>query len=239
MQTVHLNNRHTHTIGRIFQHPASHNLEWRDVIALMEHLGTAKVHENGHLEFTVNGITQVFRRSPEKDVSEIQEVLDLRHFLENAGVDKDGIVAIEPTITPLRLHLLVVVNQKETLVFQTEERDSVPERLHPYDPTGAVNRLIHTEGTDKALRSPEYLTYYQAIAATLTGAEEVLLMGNGTGASSAMAHLEDFLTTHHPEVAAKIVGSLTVDIEAFTEDELLGQARTFFLDRNGVDVSRA
>ncbi|MCW3054179.1 MAG: hypothetical protein JWN14_3349 [Chthonomonadales bacterium] len=63
MQTVHLNNRHTHTLGKIFQHPASHNLEWRDVIALIEHLGTVKEQENGYLAFTVNDITQVFHRS--------------------------------------------------------------------------------------------------------------------------------------------------------------------------------
>ncbi len=239
MQTVPLSHKHTHTMGRVFQHPASHNLEWRDVIALMEHLGTVQVQENGHLAFAVNGVTEVFRRNREKDVSEIQEVLDLRHFLERAGVEENGTITTAEPVTPLALHLLVVINQKETLVFQTETRDSVPERLHPYDPTGALNRLIHTEGVDKASRAPENLTYYQAIAETLIGAEEVLLMGNGTGASSAMTHLKDFLATHHPEIAGKIVGALTVDVEALTKEECLQQGRAFFLSRNGIDVSRA
>jgi hypothetical protein len=228
MQTAHLSSRHAHTVGRIYQHPASHNLEWRDVTALIEHLGTVEEKENGHLTFTVNGVSQVFHRSSEKDVSEIQQVLDLRHFLESAGVDKDGRAAMDATIIPLPLNLLVVINQKETLVFRTEEKDSVPERLHPYDPTGALNRLIHTEGVDKASRSPENLAYYEAIAETLAGAKEILLMGNGTGASRAMTHVEDYLTTHHPDLARKVVGTLAVDVEALTEDELLKQARTFF-----------
>lgn len=238
MQPVHLNDRHTHTLGRIFQHPISHNLEWRNVIALIGHLGTVKEQGNGHLAFTVNDITQVFHRSPGKDVSEIQEVLDLRHFLESAGVDKDGRVATEATIVPMQLHLLVVINRKETLVFRTEVRDAVPERLQPYDPTGTLDRLIHTEGVDKTSRSPENLSYYKAIAETLLGAEEVLLMGNGTGASSAMTHVKDYLTTHNSDIAAKIVGTLTVDVEALTEDELLQQARAFFLQRNGADISQ-
>ena len=99
--------------------------------------------------------------------------------------------------------------------------------------------MIHTEGTDKASRAPENLAYYQEIAAKLAGAEEVLLMGNGTGASSAMTHLKDYLTMHDPEIAGKIVGALTVDVEALTEEEYLQQARAFFLQRNGIDISRA
>ncbi len=238
MQTTQVSSRHTHTLGRIFQHPASHNLEWRDVIALIEQLGNVEEKENGHLTFTVNGISQVFQRSQEKDVSEIQQVLDLRHFLESVGVEKDGTITTEAAITPLDSRLLVVIDRKETLVFRTEDKDSVPERLHPYDPQGALNRLIHTEGADKASRAPENLTYYQAIADTLAGAAEVLLMGNGTGASSAMTHLQDYLASHRPEIARSIVGALTLDLEALTEDQLLQEARAFFLRRNGIDISR-
>jgi hypothetical protein len=114
----------------------------------------------------------------------------------------------------------------------------VPERLHPYDPQGALNRLLHTEGVDRASRASENLAYYQAIAATLAGAEEILLMGNGTGASSAMTHLKDYLTTHHSEIAAKVVGALKLDLEALSEDQLLQEARAFFLSRNGIDITR-
>ncbi len=97
MQTVHLSHKHTRTIERVFQHPASHNLQWRDVIALMEHMGSVQAQENGHLAFTVNGVTEVFRRDQEKDVSEMQEVLDLRHFLEPAGSGKSTLLHIEDT----------------------------------------------------------------------------------------------------------------------------------------------
>ena len=238
MQTTPLSNKDAHTVGQIFQHPASHNLEWLHVIALIEHLGTVQEKPGGHLTFTVNGISQVYHRSQAKDVSEIQQVLDLRHFLESVGMEKNGTMTTPAAITPLQLHLLVVINQKETLIFRSENRDSVPERLHPYDPTGALNRLIHTEGVDRTSQATENLTYYKEIAAALAGAEEVLLMGNGTGASSAMTHLKDFLATHHAEIAEKVVGALTLDLEALTEDQLLREARAFFLSRNGIDVSR-
>jgi hypothetical protein len=141
----------------------------------------------------------------------------------------DKLTRTDTTDFPERLRLLVVVDQAETLVFRSEEKNSVPEHLHPYDPRGVLRHLKHTKGADAAARAPENLVYYESIAATLTDADDVLLMGNGSGASSAMGHLSDFLSTHHNEIASRIVGTLTVDVEALTEGQLLQEARAFFL----------
>lgn len=124
---------------------------------------------------------------------------------------------------------LAVISQREALVFQSEEKGSVPERLQPFDPDGDLRRLKHTIGADASARSAENFTYYKEIAATLAAADEILLMGNGSGSSSAMHHFKDFLETHHAEIAKKVVGTLTVDIESLTEGQLLQQARAFFL----------
>lgn len=94
MQATPLSNKHIHTVERIFQHPASHNLEWRDVIALIEHMGTVHEENDGRMKFTLNGLSQNFQRSRDKkDVSEVEQILDLRRFLEGAGVEKDGTIA--------------------------------------------------------------------------------------------------------------------------------------------------
>ena len=37
---THLNNHHRDTIAAIFRHPAGHNIEWVDVISLLEAIGT-------------------------------------------------------------------------------------------------------------------------------------------------------------------------------------------------------
>lgn len=214
------------TMGRIYQHPASHNLEWRDVVALVEHLGTVDEKDNGHITFAVNGASQGFHRPRDKDISDVQQILDLREFLERSGYGKNGTVDAGPGS-----QLLVVINQKETLIFRTDGDDSIPQRIEPYDPEDNLRFLKHTEGPDIDARSPENLTYYKAIADTLAGAHEVLLMGNGTGGSSAMGHLQDFLTATHPEIAAAISGALTVDIEALTDGELLEKARDFYTGR--------
>ncbi len=237
MQITYLGNKSTQILGRIFQHPAPHNLEWHYVIALVEHLGTVVEEKNGHLIFTINGVSQGVHRSSEKDVSSIEQVMEIRRFLESAGIGKTGVMKTEQVETDTKLRLLVVINQKSTLVFRSEGKsegkDAVPERLYPYDPHGELHHLDHTRGDDIESRAPENVLYYEAISKTLTGAGEILMMGNGTGASSAMTHLKDYLVTHHPQIANAIVGTLTVDLEAHTEAELLQEARSFYQLRDG------
>lgn len=238
MQTTHLNHKHLHTLSQIFQHPTSHSLEWHDVIALMEHLGKVEEKDNGNVTFAIKDVSRVFHRPQGKEISETEQVLDLRHFLRSAGVGKYGVNASKVTEGEEKLRLLVVVSQQETLVFRSEDKDAVPEHIHPFDPHGLLHRLNHTRGGDFGSRLPENLAYYKDIAQTLTGADEILLMGNGTGASSAMGHLEDFLATNHPELAQKIVGTLKLDLEALTEGQLLQEARRFFMRQDSPETDK-
>jgi len=67
----------------------------------------------------------------------------------------------------------------------------------------------------------------------LRGAREILLLGAGTGASSAMDHLVAELRRNHPELAERVVGSLVVDEAHLTENQLLAKARAFYTGAAG------
>ncbi len=129
-------------------------------------------------------------------------------------------------------HLLVVIDHQEAKVYRTEVHGTVPERIAPYDPHG-YGRHLHSahEWTD-GKRQPERKSYYEAVAKTLHGAEQVLLFGSGTGRSSAMDQLLADLKEHHADVAAKVIGSIVVDAHHTTENELLAQAREFYAKYN-------
>ena len=129
-------------------------------------------------------------------------------------------------------HLLVVIDHQEAKVYRTEIHGAVPERIAPYDPHG-YGRHLHSahEWTD-GKRQPERKSYYDAVAKTLRGAEQVLLFGSGTGRSSAMDQLLADLKEHHADVAAKVIGSIVVDAHHTTENELLAQAREFYSKYN-------
>jgi hypothetical protein len=82
--TTPLSSAHRRTFDRIFQHPISHNLEWRDVHALLGEWGEVEKEHNGNLKVTRNGQMLVLHQTSQKDVAEMDEVMALRHFLEKS-----------------------------------------------------------------------------------------------------------------------------------------------------------
>lgn len=131
-------------------------------------------------------------------------------------------------------HLLVVIDHHEARVYRTELHGAVPVRLEPYEPHeyGRHRYAINEWANDR--HQPEWKNFYGAIAKTLTGAEQVLLFGSGTGKSSAMDQLLADLKDHHPDVAKKVIGSVVVDAHHTTENQLLALARDFYTEYNGM-----
>ena len=80
-----LGNEHRDTLEKILRHPASGNVEWRQVRSLLEAVGTATEKHNGKLEVTLGGETQVFDPPQSKDI-DVQTIVDLRRMLTRAGL---------------------------------------------------------------------------------------------------------------------------------------------------------
>jgi hypothetical protein len=71
-------------VRQIFEHPTSHNIEWRAVLSLLEAVGQVTVRHDGKVAVKI-GTELVFLEPPAgKDVDE-QMVVDLRRMLTNAG----------------------------------------------------------------------------------------------------------------------------------------------------------
>jgi hypothetical protein len=81
---IHLNNHHRDTLVSIFQHPTSHNIDWKAVVSLLEAVGTAEEIHEGSFRVLVGGEEQIFTRPRHKDI-EVQQVVDLRRMLTAAG----------------------------------------------------------------------------------------------------------------------------------------------------------
>jgi hypothetical protein len=80
----HLNDHHRDTLREIFQHPTSHNIEWRAVVSLLDAVGSVTEQHDGKLAVTVGSQTEFFHRGGKKDL-DVQTVVDLRHLLGSAG----------------------------------------------------------------------------------------------------------------------------------------------------------
>lgn len=84
-----LNNHHRDTVRKIFSHPTSANVEWRQVASLLEAIGTVEEEHNGKIKVTLGPETETLQRPRDKDV-DVQMVLDLRRMLTGAGFSPDG-----------------------------------------------------------------------------------------------------------------------------------------------------
>jgi hypothetical protein len=213
---------HQTTYDAVFQHPISRNLSWRDVRSMLaampgmtesEHEKTLKVSRNGH--------SLVLHQPLRKNFDDVRELMNLRRFLEESET-------AQPSPAVAGVHLLVVIDHRLARIYQADLHGSVPRRVVPYDRSGFGRHLHNVEDDANGQRKPENKSFYEAVAKTLQDAEKILLFGSGTGASSAMEQLLAALRRDHPSVASRVVGSIVVDEQHLTEDQLLAQARKFY-----------
>jgi hypothetical protein len=80
----HLDSRHRDTLRQIFEHPTSHNIEWRAVMSLLEAAGTVDVRHDGKVAVKIGPELEFLVPPAGKDVDD-QMVVDLRRMLTNAG----------------------------------------------------------------------------------------------------------------------------------------------------------
>ena len=216
-----LTGSHQHTFDRIFQHPISHNLEWRDVHALLGEMGDVAKEHNGSLKVTRNGQTMVLHPTSKKDVAEMDEVMALRHFLERSET-------ASPQVNEKEAHWLLVIDHHEARIFRSEMDGATPQRILPYEPENYFRHAHNSKTTSRGQEKPDPNTFFEPVARVLQAAGPILVFGTGTGTSSEMEQFIGWLKHHHPEVAKRVIGSLVVDEHHLTEGQLLAKAKDFY-----------
>jgi hypothetical protein len=81
----HLDGHHRATVEKIFQHPAGHNIEWHDVLSLLERVATVEREHDGRYRVTLGSETETLDAPRGHDI-DVQMVVDLRRMLEGAGI---------------------------------------------------------------------------------------------------------------------------------------------------------
>jgi hypothetical protein len=176
---------------------------------------------NRNLKITRNGQTLVLHPSPDKNITEMDVLMEIRHFLDRSG-------AALPEVAAAGINLLVVIDHRHANIYKTEWHGSLPKQITPYDPEGFGRQLHFVQNDSAGQRKPERKSFYETVAQVLRGAEKILIFGSGTGTSSAMDHLIAELKRHHADVAKHVVGSIVLNETHLTEDQLLAKARDFY-----------
>jgi hypothetical protein len=209
----------------LFAHPLPHNLAWRDMIALFGALGTVEEKPNSEFSFRIGGEHHLMRGPHTKDLT-APEVLALRHFAASAGWSPDAPPRPAPGVAATGL--LVVVDHHEARIYEIDvaSADASEHVIRPYDPHHFLHHLAHKDQSrERGQRAPEDGTFYERIARALAAAEQIVLVGHGTGKSNAAQHLSEYLRSRHYATYQHVVRETAADISHVTEAQLLAIAR--------------
>jgi hypothetical protein len=83
---VALNSHHRATLQKIFRHPTSNNLEWHDVLSLLEAVTDVDRRHDGRYGVTLAGQAIVIDPPRGPDVDE-QLIVDLRRLFRAGGIE--------------------------------------------------------------------------------------------------------------------------------------------------------
>ena len=215
------------TLEAIFHHPSAHNLEWSDVVALIEKIGHAQEKANNEFVFEVAGKRHVMHKPHTKDLTS-SEVIEVRNFLIQAGLSPE--VPSQPAAhpSPAAPSLLIVVDHHGTKIFQVDvaSDDASKHVIRPYDPHHFLHHLVHEDQSrEEGQRAPEEPAYFEKIAEAAALGGKIIVVGHGTGKSNAAHHLTEYLRSHHSETYQRIVREIVADLSSITTPQLLDLAR--------------
>jgi hypothetical protein len=224
-----LHGAHRRTLEALFRHPAAHNLEWMDVISLLENIGSVQRHANEKFALELAGEHYLLHRPHTKDLTG-SEVVDLRHFLQRAGWSAAGASPAAVRRDPDPAPLMVVMDHHGAKIYHIGRGSGEPasHAITPYDPHHFLHHLTHKDQLrEEGQRAPEDSSFYNRISKVLASAGRILIVGHGKGKSNAAHHLVEYLRTHHRETYQRVVREIEADLSAVTPAqlvELAGQA---------------
>ncbi|HTC16844.1 MAG TPA: hypothetical protein VK695_13660 [Steroidobacteraceae bacterium] len=217
-----LHGAHLRALEALFRHPTAHNLEWMDVVGLIERIGT--VHRDGDkFAFSVGSERYQMHKPHTKDLTS-SEVVDVRHFLQRAGWTPDAPSQAPAHPSPAAPSLMVVVDHHGAKIYRIDQAsgDGSKQEIRPYDPHHFLHHLTHKgQSREEGQRAPEDADFYQRIGAALAAGGRIVVVGHGTGKSNAAQHLSEYLRTHHRETYQRVVREIGADLSAVTTPQLL------------------
>jgi hypothetical protein len=219
--TATLTGSHLRTYNTIFQHPVSHNLEWSQVHALFRHIATVEETSNGNLKISRNGEDLILHPARTKDVAETEELMVLRHFLQRSEITP-------PATGETEAHWLVVIDHHEARLFRSAMQGTPPQHLLAHESEKFFRQEQGSENLSRGKEKPDPNTFFEPVAKELQTAGQILIFGTGKGKSGEMEQFINWLKVHHANLAARIIGSLVIDVSHLTDGQLLQNAREFY-----------
>ena len=81
---IKLDAHHRKTVEKLFTHPTSHNIQWHDVLSLLQAVADVEEAHDGRFRVTLGEESETFDAPRGHDI-DTQQIVDLRRMLKGAG----------------------------------------------------------------------------------------------------------------------------------------------------------
>jgi hypothetical protein len=190
-------------------------LHWNEALELIGHLGHVEPRGQDEFAFVIGTQREFFKR-PRSPEFATEEVSRLRRFLKTVGAEPTSVKLAQPC------RMVVIIDHHAAHIFHdvgsTQLQDEAS--IKPHDPHHFHRHLVHRkEAHYRGDRVPEEPSFYEEVATALAPANEIVLIGHGTGKSNAAKVLAEYLAAHHPELSRLVKATETADLSSLTEAE--------------------
>ncbi len=126
-------------------------------------------------------------------------------------------------------NVAAVIAFRESEIYVTDAAPGQrPTRVTAPDPRGRFHKVRHHAGNPSGIYEDDSARYWEELTHELAPAGAILVLGHGTGRANASQHWVSYVNKHHPEVAAKVVADVHVDIDHLDQRQVLRLAQTYF-----------
>ena len=126
--------------------------------------------------------------------------------------------------SPTQSDIIVAIDHAEAKVFHAHHarHGASADEIAPDAPQHFHHELDHAaHDADQKENRPQDTAFFEQIAVACKAAGRIVLIGHGKGQSNEARHLDAYLKTHHPDVAARLLPGLVADLSHITDAQLI------------------
>jgi hypothetical protein len=126
-------------------------------------------------------------------------------------------------------NVVAVISFRDAYIYATDsEPGQRPESVVAPDPHGRYHKVHHKAGNPSGTYEDDSPAYWEAITGELAPAGAILAFGHGQGKANASHRWVTYVEKHRPDIAAKLVADVRLDIDQIDEEQVLRLAQIYF-----------